>query len=92
MEIKSGKTCNVSIENRSKLAVTGVLDVISFDEESVIVDTELGALVIRGQNFHINKLNVDIGEITVDGDIDHVAYEDNFSKQKSESFFAKLFK
>ena len=92
MDVKTGKSCSVIIENRRKLAVTGVLDVISFDDETVVTETELGVLLVRGQGFHINKLNVDIGEITVEGDIDNVSYEDSFSKSKGEGFFAKLFK
>jgi len=84
-------TCNVMLENRNKLNVTGVLDVVSFDEETVILETELGALIIKGQDFHINRLNVDIGEIAIEGEIDSAAYEDGFSKPKG-GFLSRMFK
>ena len=52
------KVQNLILENRERLSVSGVIDVESFNDESVIVDTELGVLVVRGMDLHINKLNI----------------------------------
>ena len=84
-------TSNIIMEDRHRLSVSGVIDVISFDDETVVVDTELGALLVKGQGFRINKLNVDVGEISVEGEIDSATYEDSYSKPKG-GFFARMFK
>jgi sporulation protein YabP len=82
---------NIIIENRTRANVTGVLDVISFDEENIILDTELGTLILKGHDFRIHKLNVDIGEFIIEGDITSCVYSDEFAKSKG-SFFSKIFK
>ena len=48
---------NIVLENREKLNITGVLDVLSFDDQIVIFETELGLLTVKGENLRINKLN-----------------------------------
>ena len=48
---------NLILENREKLSVSGVLDVLSFDDQVVIIETELGLLTIKGENLRINKLS-----------------------------------
>ena len=50
---------NLILENRNKLTISGVLDVLSFDDQIVIVETELGLLTVKGDNLRINKLNID---------------------------------
>ena len=47
---------NLVLENRGKLSVSGVNDVLSFDDQVVMVDTELGLLTVKGENIRINKL------------------------------------
>lgn len=91
--VKNGKTqmSNIIIENRRRANVSGVLDVISFDEESIILDTELGTLILKGHEFRINKLNVDIGEFVIEGDIDSCMYNDGYAKEKG-GLFSKMFK
>ena len=56
---------NIVLEDRKMLTISGVADVDSFDEETVIVFTDLGELTIRGTNLHINRLSVEVGELTV---------------------------
>ena len=93
-EKKSISRHAVTIERRNAVSVSGVLDVISFDEETIIAETELGVLIIRGANLHVNRLQVDSGDLSVDGEIVSVVYEDNaggFGKGKA-SFFSRLFK
>ena len=83
----------VNLDRRESMSITGVLDVISFDEETVIVETEMGALILRGANLHVNRLSLDSGELSVDGELYSLNYEEagGFAKGKS-SFFNKLFK
>lgn len=81
----------ITLDNREKLSVTGVVDVESFNEESIIAVTDLGVLIIRGTELHINKLNLDSNELVVDGDIFSLEYSDG-ETGKSKSFFGKMFK
>jgi sporulation protein YabP len=92
-EKKSASKHTVAIDRRAGITVTGVVDVISFDEETIITETEMGVLLIHGSNLHVNRLHLDSGELSVDGDINSVSYEDaaGFGKGKS-SFWGKLFK
>mgnify|MGYP000566493996 CR=1 FL=1 len=60
---------NIVLENREKLNITGVLDVLSFDDQIVILETELGLLTVKGENLRINKLCLDTSEVTIDGAI-----------------------
>ena len=61
---------NLVLENRNKLSISGVKDVLSFDDQVVIMETELGLLTIKGENLKINKLIAEKKEIiSVDGDM-----------------------
>ncbi len=54
---------NVIMESRKTLTVSGVMDIDSFDEESIVIFTELGELTVSGNNLHINKIDVDTGDL-----------------------------
>ena len=81
---------NVIMENRRNLTISGVSDVDSFDEQTVVLFTEQGDLTIKGINLHINKLSLETGEVTVDGKISALIYQDQ--QQKSGGFIGKLFR
>jgi sporulation protein YabP len=91
-EKKSVSRHSVTIDRRNAVLVTGVLDVISFDEETIISETEMGVFIIRGANLHVNRLHLDSGELSVDGEIVSVAYEDNGIGKGKNSILSKLFK
>ena len=78
-------------EERRSLTVSGVSDIERFDEEEVVVATELGLLSIKGQGLHLNKIDVEDGELSVEGQLDSLSYEDQRFSEKS-SFLAKLFR
>jgi len=82
---------SLHIDKRENVTVTGVTDVISFDEESVIGETEMGVIVIRGVNLHVNRINLESGELSVSGEIDGVTYE-NAGGARSKSLIGRLFK
>lgn len=85
------KVQNLILENREKLSVSGVLDVESFNDECVIADTELGILIIKGTDLHINKLNIDNSELGIEGDIISCEYSDG-ARNKGGGFFARMFR
>lgn len=68
---------NVIMENRSKLNVSGILDVDSFDEQSVILKMDDGQLSIRGEGLRIGSFSVETGEIAVEGKIFALAYSES---------------
>lgn len=82
------KPHHVIMEDRSRLSVTGVEDVISFDETEIIARTGQGNLLIRGMGLHIGKLTLDSGEMTVDGTVRELCYEE---AAPVGGFWAKLF-
>lgn len=84
---------NLILENRKKLSISGVNDVLSFDDQVVIVETELGLLTVKGENLIINKLSIDTSEVIVEGEISFLSYSDKEQdKQKNGSFISKIFK
>lgn len=83
---------NLVLESREKLSISGVLDVLSFDDQVVIVETELGLLSVKGENLRINKLSIDTSEVVVEGEINSLNYSDKNPDKKSSSILGKIFK
>ncbi|MCL1843026.1 MAG: sporulation protein YabP [Defluviitaleaceae bacterium] len=83
---------SLTVDRRESVNVTGVTDVISFDEESVIGETEMGVIIIRGVNLHVNRINLESGELSVSGEIDGIAYENSGGGSKGKGFIGRLFK
>ncbi len=83
---------NLVLENREKLSISGVLDVLSFDDQVVIVETDLGLLNVKGENLKINKLSIDTSEVVIEGDISSMAYSEKNLDKKGSSFLGKIFK
>ena len=80
----------VILKNREKVMVSGAAEVDSFDEHQVVLITELGVLVIKGSGLHIQSLNVESGDVSIDGRIEAVDYIE--SEPAGSSFWGKLFK
>ena len=78
------------LEGRKKLTATGVSNVDSFDDQTIVAYTGMGELTIRGKGLQINRLNVETGELTVDGEIASMIYTDN--QPQNVGIFAKLFR
>ncbi len=90
--VNTGVIQNLILENRGKLSISGVLDVLSFDDQVVIVETELGLLTIKGENLRINKLSIDTSEVIVEGDISYMAYSNKEMEKGKGSIISKIFK
>ena len=83
---------NIVLENRQKMTLTGVLEVISFDDEKILLNTKLGALTIKGQNLKMNKLDVQNGDVMINGEIYYIVYSGKEVKKEKESIIGRLFK
>ena len=77
---------NLILEDRRLLTVSGVSDVDSFDEQTVVIFTDKGELTVRGKDLHINKLSVEIGELLMEGQIVSLTYSDE--QPKSSGFLS----
>ena len=83
------KSHTLMLDNRSKLSLTGVEDVSGFNEEAVSVRTTDGILIIRGSGLHIDRLNLETGDVSVDGSIDSMQY---LGSEGSKSKLSRLFR
>ena len=83
---------NLVLENREKLSISGVNDVISFDDQVVMVDTELGLLTVKGENIRINKLSLDTAEVIVEGEISSLSYSQKNTDKTTGTLLSKIFK
>jgi len=81
---------NIIMENRSKISISGVENAESYNETEIILHTSKGILVIRGEAMNLSKLNLDSGEITVNGRITVIEYVE--PKQSGGSLLSRLFK
>ena len=92
-EIKKVGFQNIVLENREKLSLTGILDVFSFDDQMIIIETELGLLTIKGNDLKINKLNIDTSDFSVEGTIDALSYSNtDLPGKKVKGLLNKIFK
>ncbi|MBQ4129521.1 MAG: sporulation protein YabP [Ruminococcus sp.] len=76
------------LDNKSKLSLTGVTDVVGFDEQTVSLTTDCGPLIVKGNSLHISKLNLDTKDVCIDGIINSLQY---FAKS-DKNLKSKLFK
>lgn len=81
---------NIIMENRRSLSISGVMDIDSFDEQMVVVFTEEGELTIKGINLHINKIDVESGDLVMEGEVDSLTYSDN--QPQPGGLLARLFR
>ncbi|NOW06970.1 sporulation protein YabP [Clostridium beijerinckii] len=83
---------SLSLENRKKLTLSGVIEVISFDEQKIDLTTNLGNLTIKGEELKMNKLDVQNGDVIIAGSISSMVYNGKISKKSNESIISRLFK
>lgn len=79
---------HVILEGREQLSVSGVEEVESFDENSIVMHTSQGTLVVSGEGLHIEKLSLDGGDLKVEGSVDSLVYEDG--RRERGGFFSRL--
>ena len=92
VNVNSNIIQNIVLENRKKLSISGVNDVLSFDDQVVIVDTELGLLTVKGENIKITKLSLDTAEVIIEGEISNLSYSQNNQEKNSGTLLSKIFK
>lgn len=85
------KKSNLVLESRKKLTLTGVLEVLSFDDEKISLNTSLGNLMVKGSELKMNKLDVQNGDVIIIGSITSIMYSGKDMKKSKENIIKKLF-
>ena len=80
----------VTLIDRKRLEITGVIEVESFDENSIVMSTSQGSLRVQGEDLHIETLSLDGGALKVDGTVESLTYED--SPEDRGSLWSRLFR
>ena len=78
----------LQLNERSQLTVTGVTEVVSFDEGTVVLQTSLGTLIVQGRELQLKTLSLEGGQVAVDGTISALVYEE---PRRTGGFFSRLF-
>lgn len=88
------RTHKLMLTNRRTCTINGVSDVLSFDVHEILLETEQGMLMIKGEELHVNRLTLEKGEVDIDGRVDSLTYSEasGYNHQKGDSLLAKLFK
>jgi len=82
---------HVIMEERSSLSISGVLDIESFDDQTIVAYTDLGELLVKGSGLHINKIDLESGDLLVEGKVSSLSYSDQVVSGGS-GLWAKLFR
>ena len=82
---------SISLKDRTRLSISGVIDVENFNDTFVSINTDLGILHIKGEELHISKLNIEVGEMLIDGYIDSLIYSEEKCRNK-RGFLSGIFK
>lgn len=82
----------LTLTNRAQLALEGVNNLGSYNQEQIILETSAGVLEIKGEGLHIQQLNLDQGKVLVDGEIVALIYNAENHLKKGKSFLGRLFK
>lgn len=93
MEGKSAQQSHrLTLENRNGGAITGVLDVVSFDEKEILLNTQLGKLMIKGEQLHVKRLLLEKGEADIEGRVDSLTYLSKSTERAEESLIKRMFR
>lgn len=87
------KNHKLVVNNRKTSLVTGVIDVLSFDLNEVLLETEQGMMMVKGTDLHVNRLTLEKGEVDLSGNIDSISYSEvHAGAKQGENLFSKLFR
>lgn len=86
------KKHQITLQNREKLSIDGVVNVESFDDTEIVLDTDAGILIVRGEGLHIKELNIDSANLAVVGHIAVMEYTGEVGGKKGKSLLGRLFR
>ena len=83
---------SLTLNNRQGGRITGVRDVNSFDEKEILLFTDAGKLVIKGEQLHVKQLDLKKGEVDLEGRVDSLTYLSKNTDNRDESLFKRMFR
>jgi len=85
---------SLTLVNRNNMQLNGIKNVNTFDEDEIVLETELGYLCILGQDLHVSMLNLDEGKVALEGIINSVEYKAQGTdiKAKGKNILNRLLK
>lgn len=87
------KSHKLSIDNRKRTSLTGIKDVVAFDVNQVLLESNMGMILIKGADLKVTRLSLEKGEVDVDGHVDSVTYSEvKAYGDKGKSFIKRMFK
>lgn len=91
MEIKQNH--ELKLENRNKLSISGISKIDSLNSEEFLIQTSYGLLLVKGDNLTMQQLDIDKGNIWIEGNVTGLEYiNDSKEKKQKSGFVGKLFK
>lgn len=89
-EKNKNRSHSLIMNDRRSIVLTGITDVGCFDEDSIMLYTDLGSVLIKGEKLQVNNIDTESGNFEAEGKVFSVIYGDK--KQKNQSFFSKVFR
>ena len=81
----------LTLSQRKEGTITGVVDVFPFDEHEILLKTSQGMLTVKGKELHVSRLELEKGEVDLEGQVDALLYTGQEPKQKQGSLLSRLF-
>ena len=81
----------LTLSQRKEGTITGVVDVFSFDEHEILLKTSQGMLTVKGKELRVSRLELEKGEVDLEGQVDALLYTGQEPKQKQGSLLSRLF-
>ena len=91
-EKQSAGVHRILLENRKKAVNTGVQEIHSFNENEVLLLSEAGKILLKGEQLHVRKLNLEKGDAEVEGRVDSLSYLTRNAHKKDESILKRMFR
>ena len=91
-EKQSAGVHRVLLENRKKAVITGVQEIHSFNENEVLLLSEAGKILLKGEQLHVRKLNLEKGDAEVEGRVDSLSYLTRNAHKKDDSILKRMFR
>ena len=92
MDAQKEKEHKLVLDRREKATVTGVKDVISFDEKEILLQTEFGKMTVKGEGLHVKRLTLEKGEAELEGQVNGILYSAVGSVEEEGGFLNRLFR
>ena len=92
MDLNNYGSHEIKVVDRSMINLSGINKIVSFDDQEFLMESNMGTILLKGENLEIVKLDTHDGNVKIKGNLNSLAYIENIKKNKEESLISKLFK